>query len=34
MHHLFIYIVKFFHFLISATGAAAPDYSGTVSAVD
>ena len=29
----FIYIVNFFHFLISAaTGAAAPGYSGTVSA--
>ena len=35
MNHLFIYIITFFPFLISAaTGAAAPDYSGTVNAAD
>ena len=35
MNHLFIYIIPFFNFQISAaTGAAAPGCSGTVNAAD
>ena len=35
MNHLFIYIITFFHFLVSvATGAAVLGYTGTVTAAD